>query len=204
MLPDPLHDESYSVALVAKTIAVNDGMVSGYSFWTFSDLFEEVCQFAAPFHGGFGLQTIHGIPKPAYRVFEMLHRLGEQRLPVIGGDSSNVELLVVCGEHGLSLLAYNHNVPDGKIAAEEVVITLKGVKADTTFTMTCIDHDSANPKRKWLNLGSLEYPTTAQLAEIEAASYPISQALMAEQVENQCLLRFTLEPQVIIFITTES
>ena len=69
VLPDPIHDEAYSAALVAKTIADNDGLVQNYSFWTFSDLFEEAGQFSAPFHGGFGLQTIHGIPKPTYRLF---------------------------------------------------------------------------------------------------------------------------------------
>lgn len=86
VLPDPIHDEAYSAALVAKTIADNDGLVQNYSFWTFSDLFEEAGQFSAPFHGGFGLQTIHGIPKPTYRLFEMLHELGDERIPVAGGE----------------------------------------------------------------------------------------------------------------------
>jgi xylan 1,4-beta-xylosidase len=203
MLPDPLHDEAYAAALVAKTIADNDGLVNGYSFWTFSDLFEEQGQWAAPFHGGFGLQTIHGIPKPTYRVFEMLHHLGEQRLPVTGGDDSNVELLVVRGEHGLSLLAYNHNIPNGEIAMEEVEVTVKGVTADNTFTMTRIDQASANPKQRWIDLGSPEYPTATQLAEIEAASYPVSQALMAEPAADGCVLRFVLQPHGVTFITTD-
>jgi xylan 1,4-beta-xylosidase len=62
--------------MVLKTLADNAGLVDGYSFWTFSDLFEERGQFAAPFHGGFGLQNIYGIPKPTYRIFEMLHPPG--------------------------------------------------------------------------------------------------------------------------------
>ena len=33
-----------------------------------------------PFHGGFGLMNLHGIPKPAYRAFELLHGLGEELL----------------------------------------------------------------------------------------------------------------------------
>ena len=44
--PDAFHDEPYSAALVTKTIADNDGLVDGYSFWTFSDLFEEGGQFS--------------------------------------------------------------------------------------------------------------------------------------------------------------
>jgi len=37
-----------------------------------------------PFHGGFGLMTLHGIPKPTYRAFELAHRLGDERLLVDG------------------------------------------------------------------------------------------------------------------------
>ena len=31
-----------------------------------------------PYHGGFGLLNIYGIPKPAYRAYELLHRLGNE------------------------------------------------------------------------------------------------------------------------------
>ena len=50
--------------------------MQGYSYWTFSDIFEENYFPSVPFHGGFGLLNMHGIAKPAYRAFEMLHRLG--------------------------------------------------------------------------------------------------------------------------------
>ena len=46
------------------------GLVQGYSYWTFSDIFEENYFASLPFHGGFGLLNIHGIPKPAYRAFQ--------------------------------------------------------------------------------------------------------------------------------------
>jgi hypothetical protein len=61
-----------------------DGQVDISSYWVFSDVFEEGGIIAGPFHGGFGLMTIHGTPKPAYRAFQLLHGAGMKRLPVKG------------------------------------------------------------------------------------------------------------------------
>lgn len=38
---DPLHDESFAAAFAARTILGNNGLVDAYSWWTFSDIFEE-------------------------------------------------------------------------------------------------------------------------------------------------------------------
>lgn len=194
MVPDPGHDEPYAAAMVAKTIADNDGLVQGYSFWTFTDLFEEQGQFAAPFHGGFGLQTIHGIPKPTYRVFELLHGLGDWRLPVEGGEGSNVEVLAVRDEAGLTLLAYNHNIPAGEIRTEEVAVTVQGAAPGRPVTLTRIDAAHANPKQKWIDLGSPEYPTPAELEAIAQASLPAAEELTPEPAPGGLTLRFSLPP----------
>jgi hypothetical protein len=36
------------------------------------------------FHGMFGLVNLHGIPKPSYRAYQLLHETGTDRLPVHG------------------------------------------------------------------------------------------------------------------------
>jgi xylan 1,4-beta-xylosidase len=203
-LPDPLHDEAYSAALVAKTIADNDGLVDGYSFWTFSDLFEEMGQFSGPFHGGFGLQTVHGIPKPTYRVFEMLHKMGDKRIKVQGGADATVEMLAVKNGASLTLLAYNHNVPGADIQAEEVSVTLHGSVPSTPISMTRIDAGSANPKQKWIEIGSPEYPTGNELAQIEQASYPVTSELKAETNSDGCTVRFSLPAHGIVSIILNS
>jgi xylan 1,4-beta-xylosidase len=58
------------------------GLVQGYSFWTFSDIFSENYFPSVPFHGGFGLLNLREIAKPAYRAFQLLHRLGFESLEV--------------------------------------------------------------------------------------------------------------------------
>ncbi|MGH8527754.1 MAG: GH39 family glycosyl hydrolase, partial [Gammaproteobacteria bacterium] len=81
---DPRHDEPYAAAFVAKTALEASDLVQGYSFWTFSDIFEENYFPSVPFHGGFGLLNLHGIAKPTYRAFQLLHELGTERLLVDG------------------------------------------------------------------------------------------------------------------------
>lgn len=44
MTGDNLHDECYASAMIAKILADNDGLVEGYSYWTFTDIFEESSQ----------------------------------------------------------------------------------------------------------------------------------------------------------------
>jgi xylan 1,4-beta-xylosidase len=201
LLPDSLHDDAYSAALVAKTIADNDGLVEGYSFWTFSDLFEEQGQYAAPFHGGFGLQTVHGIAKPTYRVFQLLHRLGNERIQVTRGAESTVEMLAVRGESGLTLLAYNHDVPGAKIAEEEVVIAIRGLAPVRPIALARIDAHHANPKQAWIDLGSPEYPTQQELARIEQASDTGHDELRAQNSAEGCTVRFSLPAHGVAALT---
>ena len=61
-----------------------DDVVDGYSWWTFSDIFEENYFPSVPFHGGFGLMNLYGIPKPIYRAFELVRALGDKRFVVEG------------------------------------------------------------------------------------------------------------------------
>jgi xylan 1,4-beta-xylosidase len=98
---DPLHDESYAATFVVKTIMEATGLVEGYSYWTFSDIFEENYFPSVPFQGGFGLLNIHGIAKPAYRAYELLHALGAELLPV-EGKHPTIDAWVVRGDREIT------------------------------------------------------------------------------------------------------
>ena len=64
---------------VKAALDVMDNM-DGSSIWCFSDIFEEFHPFPEEFHGGFGMLTQNGIPKPVYYAMKMLADAGEQRL----------------------------------------------------------------------------------------------------------------------------
>jgi xylan 1,4-beta-xylosidase len=75
------HDDVASVPFIIAAAAQLQG-VDITSYWTFSDVFEEGTLIPAPFHGGFGLLTIQGTPKPSYRAFQLLYGTGGVRYAV--------------------------------------------------------------------------------------------------------------------------
>lgn len=128
---------------------------------------------SVPFHHGMGLQTIHGIPKPTYRMFEMLHRMGTTRLQVECSTESTVEMAATRSGNQLKLIVYNHQVPRASICDEEVCIQLRGVTSRGVAQIERVDRNSANPRKKWVEMGSPVYPTHEQLAELFNASVPV-------------------------------
>ena len=57
------------------------------SYWTFTDQFEEPGPPNTPFHGGFGLLNVQGLPKPAYFAYRFLNELADTELKC---DDANV------------------------------------------------------------------------------------------------------------------
>ncbi|HEY5101767.1 MAG TPA: glycosyl hydrolase, partial [Steroidobacteraceae bacterium] len=166
---DPLHDEAYAAAFVTKTIMEANGLVQGYSYWTFSDIFEENYFPSVPFHGGFGLLNIHGIAKPSYRAFQLLHHLGTELLPVEGAHAT-VDVWVVRRGDEVTILLTNFALPRHPIASQVVRVVLRHVRAPSKATIERIDQQHANAKRRWQELGEPEYPDAKTLAQLHAAS----------------------------------
>ncbi|WEV70481.1 hypothetical protein OZY43_05935 [Lactobacillus sp. ESL0785] len=170
MLGDSIHDEPYASAMIAKTLADNDGLVDGYSFWTFSDIFEEQFQKPNVFHGGFGLQTYQGIAKPAYRIFELFHQLGNIRLQVTSSQpEATAEMLAVKKNGAVQLIIYNHNVPTEEISDLEILIDIEKDYNQKVSSIR-IDDDHANAKGYWQEIGVPEYLTLSQIKELDEAS----------------------------------
>src|SRR5665213_3925269 len=166
---DPMHDEPYAAAFITKTIMEANGLVQGYSYWTFSDIFEENYFPSVPFHGGFGLLNIHGIAKPSYRAFQLLHHLGTELLPVEGAHAT-VDVWVVRRGDEVTILLTNFALPRHPIASQVVRVVLRHVRAPSKATIERIDQQHANAKRRWQELGEPEYPDAKTLAQLHAAS----------------------------------
>lgn len=166
---DPMHDEPYAAAFVVKTIMEANGLVQGYSYWTFSDIFEENYFPSVPFHGGFGLLNIHGIAKPVYRAFELLHALGTVLTPVEGGHST-VDAWTIKDAESVTVLLTNYALPRHPIATESIHITLIAPQSPTQVTIRRIDSDHANAKRRWQEMGSPKYLSAENIEELNAAS----------------------------------
>lgn len=166
---DPLHDEPYAAAFAVKTVMEAAGLVEGYSFWTFTDIFEENYFSSAPFHGGFGLLNIHGIPKPTYRAFELLRQLPTEKL-LVDGIHPTVDAWAARDENSVSVLLTNHALPRHPIETERVAILLSEAPEPLSASLLRIDEEHANPRRLWEEMGEPEYLTSVQVERLEDAS----------------------------------
>jgi xylan 1,4-beta-xylosidase len=202
-LEEDQHDESYAAALVAKTLVDNDGLVDGYSFWTFTDIFEEQSQIPGVFHGGFGLQTYSGIAKPTYRLFELFHHLGNERMSVSSSNSEGetVELVATKAKDSLKLIAYNHNVPNGAIKEETIDIIIENIQDVKEIRVARIDENHVNPKKAWVEMGRPEYINSQQLEQLHKASELEEENCEFEVVNNGIKISLTIPPHAVCGIT---
>jgi xylan 1,4-beta-xylosidase len=193
------HDEPYAAAFVAKTIMEAHGIVDGYSFWTFTDIFNEFYFPSQPFHGGFGLLNLYGIPKPTYRAFQLLHYLGDRRL-LVDGLHNTVDAWIVKGKDKIDVLLTNHALPRHDITTERVEIHLEQARPPENVTLARIDDDHANPRRAWLALGEPEYLQDRELAVLDEASQLEWQPLAYEQQDGRLDLSLSLPPHAVALI----
>ncbi|MGB8452009.1 MAG: beta-xylosidase [Anaerocolumna sp.] len=190
------HDEGYASAMIAKTLADNDGLVQGYSYWTFTDIFEESSQIPGAFHDGFGLLTYAGIAKPAYRLFELFHGLGRKRLKAECDEkNSTVELLATETDNGYRLAVYNHNIPEGAIKDEAVTIHVSGMVRGKDVMAYRIDEDHVNVKRLWIKMGSPEYLKPEEVEILNAES-----VLKAEKIKCDDIITLMVPPHGVVVI----
>jgi xylan 1,4-beta-xylosidase len=197
-----LHDEPYAAAFVASTILEANGLVNGYSFWTFSDIFEEDYLPSTPFHGGFGLLNLHGIPKPTYRVFELFHALGD-RQSLVDGLHETVDCSLVQKESSVTLLLTNHTTPGHSIETEQLEIHLTNAREPVKAYVQRVDEDNANPKRLWVEMGQPEYLSSKELDQLHDASQVVNEKQPFKYDDGAVNLRITMPPHAVAAVTIE-
>ncbi|HUX49932.1 MAG TPA: beta-xylosidase [Spirochaetia bacterium] len=199
---DPYHDTSYNAAFITKTIVDNLGLLDCYSFWTFTDIFEESGFSSVPFHGGFGLLNIHGIPKPSYRAFQLLSRLSGDRLEIaVHEESPTVECAATIDGRKLTILISNHQIPLSPIESELVSIRIKGVAAVGSAVVERIDETHVNPKAAWVDMGSPNYPDKAQIETLIGSSELASEPVELLSRDGEVSMDLLVQPHSVAAIS---
>ena len=199
---DHLHDEAYAAAFVVKTVMEMSGLVDGYSFWTFSDIFEENYLPSVPFHGGFGLLSLHGVAKPSYRAFQVLHRLGTRSLPVRGSHTT-VDAWAVREGREICVLLTNHALPRHPVQPEVAHVRLTESVEPFSARIGRIDADHANAKAEWQRMGEPEYLGPADVDRLEQASRMQDEPIAWRYAEGTVALEVTLPPQGVALVTLD-
>ena len=199
---DPLHDEPYTAAFVTKTVLEVEPFVECYSFWTFTDIFEENYFPSVPFQGGFGLLNIYGIPKPAYRAYQLLHRLGTERLPV-QGEHETVDAWVVRKADSVTVMLTNFAFPRHSIQTERVHLALVDAPPPRGAFVERVDADHANATALWHVMGEPEYLSALQVERLDEASNLTAESLTWTYQDGTLRLELDLPALAVAAVTVE-
>jgi xylan 1,4-beta-xylosidase len=173
---------------LADTIRQCDGLADMFSYWTFSDVFEEQGIVKQPFYGGFGLLAEDDLPKPAFNAFKLLHKLGDQRILV---DSKSA-LVTKRSDGALVIALWNLYLPEESGQPKNFTIRFKNVDANSRVRIYQIDSKRGSLFGAYDAIGRPATPTPREIAELRRASAlpePETQSLSGGK------LTLTLPPQ---------
>lgn len=189
----PLHDTNENAAYLARMLSEIGDYCTGYSYWTFGDVFEENGVPFTPFHGGFGLVADGGIPKPTFWTFYFYKQLqgiclyrGEHMVVVRKKDGS------ICG------VAWNHTRESG---SEEWECELH-VPAEQEWyccVKKTVDETVCNPLKVWHDLGEPANPDRGQIELLQAAAGPLIQTERLASVSGRLNIGLSVKKNGVLY-----
>lgn len=179
---------SQNPAFITDTIQRTRGLAEVFSYWTFDNVFEELGVPRSFLNSSFGLLGMHGIPRPSFHTFALLHKLGEELLevgegPVLATRRKDGSLAILVW----NLIPRDTNVkssmgdPMTQTAFEEgnkgearfLTLKLNGGHAHRGARITQVDASNSKFHSTYEKMGSPAYPTEIQISELmQAASLP--------------------------------
>lgn len=188
---DAVHDSYVQAPYILYNLKRMEGLVASMSYWTFTDVFEEVGPPPSPFHGGFGLINLQALKKPAFYAYKFMDELGDTELCSKDSDS-----WVCRSERGIEALVWNytrHRQDEcnsryfkrnlASVEADEVRLAIKGLsKGKYAYEAFSTGYDCNDVYTGYLKIGS---PDTLKPEEVK---------MLSEQ--NSCNPVFTGEVRV--------
>lgn len=143
--------------------------IEGSSVWCFSDIFEELHMFNEEFHGGFGLLTHHGIPKPSYYALRMLNEVGDERY-VLDDTAGEITYGVFKDEEeNVQILLTRQNMKNLDLPKIDVEIKITN-KEFTKALIQGITKDCGNPLKIYEEMGKPKYLSKIEIENIKNES----------------------------------
>lgn len=164
------HDEKNNSAFIVKIFDELRDVIDGSLYWNMSDIYEEQGFHYIPFHGGYGLTNVNGIPKSSYRAFELLNLLsGTEMAAVKEGAPDGLGAIAAFDpkQNCAEILVYNYTEPDEPHPQEcTVQIELHGGSAlCARCESLAINDEQGSAYEWWRRVGSPDFlnPDTMQL-----------------------------------------
>jgi xylan 1,4-beta-xylosidase len=165
----PVHDTDFNAAYIARILSEAGDYADSYSYWTFSDVFEEMDVPMSVFHGGFGLVALNSIKKPTFYTFEFFSKAGKELL------YRDEHLIVTKVDDKYVIIGWNwHDMRDNKPSPDEgYVLSLPSVGKQALLVKKEVGGAHANPMQTWSNMGKPRSLTKDQKTILQAAAEPL-------------------------------
>lgn len=165
----PVHDTVFNAAYIARILSEAGEYADSYSYWTFSDVFEEMDVPKSVFHGGFGLVALNSIKKPTFYTFEFFSKAGEELL------YRDENLIVTKSDDKYVIIGWNsHDLRDHKTAPDiDYMLTIPSIAKQAILVKKEVGGAYANPMQTWSNLGKPRTLSKEQLKILKASAEPL-------------------------------
>ncbi len=174
----PAHDTAFHAAFIARILSEAGDWADSYSYWTFSDVFEEMDVPKSLFHGGFGLVAMDCVKKPTFYAFEFFSKAGKELL------YRDENLLVTRDERRYAVIGWNwHDMLDGKPSEDcRYRLSLPALGGRALLIKRDVGGAHANPLQTWSNMGKPRTLSREQKRILRAAAEPLqTDAKLLEQ-----------------------
>lgn len=165
----PVHDTTFNAAYIARILSEAGEYAQSYSYWTFSDVFEESDVPKSVFHGGFGLVALNSVKKPTFYTFEFFSKAGNELL-------YRDEHLIVTKDHDkYVIIGWNwHDMRDHKASPDEnYVLSLPTIGKQALLVKKDVGGAHANPMQTWSNMGKPRSLNNEQIKQLQASAEPL-------------------------------
>jgi len=156
-----------NASYLARILSEGGDYVDSFSYWTFSDVFEESDIPKAQFHGGFGMMALNGIPKPTFHLFAFFRKLGEELL------YRDERVIVTRRKDGtLALVAWNLVMEKGEGFETVLELDIPVPAGEIFMKRQTVDEEHANPWKTWQQLGRPRFPDKSTVETLKQAAVP--------------------------------
>lgn len=210
---DHTHDSLQAATYIVKCNLDSIGLVDSLSYWTFTDVFEEVGAGDSVFHGGFGMINYQGIPKPVFHGYRFMNALGDEllaRVPgaVVSRDSNTGKLTALAFNYppevtvalpGTPSLAEADKMTESG-SPRELSLTLTGLPPGTSFEVETLDKWHGNATAAWEAMGKPDPPTREQSAALKAAAWNTQKEFLQSDANGTLTIRRSLEAWTLLVV----
>jgi xylan 1,4-beta-xylosidase len=182
-------------AFIARLLGDVSQEADVLSYWCLSDIYDQVGYGREAFFGGYGLLNLQGLRKPAYHAFQLMHRLGTERVAVSGDNlDATCHAIVTRTGHRGHVLVYAAALDDDQTRRSvEVTVQLPaGAEHNALYRIDSLEN---NVIAQWEELGKPAYLSREQTRDLAARNnlQASSNPVRLENVGANRVARFTME-----------